>query len=191
MRPLAWWSCASFSQVVYLGIELVDFVGIVQAHPGEVVGAVASLEVIDDASGEFEVGVIDVVVARHEVGVIIDAVVAVHVPNDCGFDGNGPGTLQPEVEVQVESGLGRPSVGVAFAVGIIVKPAGAGHGFDFEEARLVTVAGEKVGQVDAAEQAEVGGVKGGPALAGVDGPHAFDAEPEDWGHVLVKLYADG
>ena len=179
------------AHVVHLGVEAIDFAVIIGAHDSEVVAAVAALEVVGEAGGQFEIGVVDVIVAVAEVGVAVDAVCAVHVPDNGGLDGDGPGVVKAEVELEVEAGFRGPSVDVVRVVEIVVQPSGAGDGFDFEDAGVAEVAAEEIHEVDAAEETEVRGVERGFAFGGVDGPEAFDVETEDGGHLLAEADSDG
>ena len=179
------------AHVVHLGIEAVDFAVIIGPHNGEVMTAVAALEVVGEAGGQFEIGMVDVIVAVAEVCAAVDAVGAVHVPYDGGLDGNGPCVVEAEVEIEVESGFRGPSVDVVRIGEVVMEPSGACDGFDFEYAGIAEVTSEEVHEVDAADEAEVRGVECGFALGGVDGPEAFDVETEDRGHLFAEADAHG
>ena len=179
------------AHVVHLGVEAVDFAVIIGPHNGEVMTAVAALEVVGEAGGQFEIGMVDVIVAVAEVCAAVDAVGAVHVPYDGGLDGNGPCVVEAEVEIEVESGFRGPSVDVVRIGEVVMEPSGACDGFDFEYAGIAEVTSEEVHEVDAADEAEVRGVECGFALGGVDGPEAFDVESEDRRDLFPKGDAYG
>ena len=157
------------------------------------VGAVGVAEVIGNTCLEFNDCVVAVVVGSITEHVGFDTVV-VHVPQDGGLEGDGPGLGLAEVEVEVKTYLGSPGVAVlSHSVGIVgVEPACSGYGLELEYTGSTGITGEGVHKVEGTEYAYilmvkcVGGFQTGPG-GGVHAPLAFYTETEDRGDLLAEF----
>ena len=155
--------------------------------------AVAVLEVVDHACGQLEHGRVAAEGARVHHATVAFVTDTAEVVDDGRFQLNGPCFLFAYVEVEVQTELHGPGVGVVVgrivvpAVAIVVQPSETADGFHFEEARLAFIACEEVHQVDAAQKADICGVESCWAVRRVDGGVAFEGHTQGRREVFVDL----
>mgnify|MGYP003488380193 FL=1 len=129
----------SGAEVVDLTVEGVDFSLVVGLYASELVAT----EVVGEAELQVESSVVCVVS-----GIALLNVVAGHVPNDRGLEGES--NVVAYVVVEVQADLCAEVVGVACAVHVVVDPASAGNYFKTEGTNLAVVTAEEVAEVHCA-----------------------------------------
>ena len=138
------------AQAVDGGVEGVNLALVVELGFHEVVFAVACLEVVGHAGGQFHYGVVDVVL-----------VVAKSV-DDGGFEGDGPCLLLSNVEIEVQTHLRGELVVVLHSTTFkVVVESNAYDTFQFEGAGYALVSAEPVCEVHFVQEVDVGIVHDG------------------------------